>query len=191
MRHTFQAEQWLPYPVDLVFAFFSNPQNLPPLMPAWQKARVEEAMLASPPQGPPSRYRLRGAAAGVGSSITLSFRPVPFSPLRIPWEATITEFVWNEFFCDIQEPGRGPFAYWHHCHRVATLAKDGVSGTNVNDEVEYELPFGSFGEMAHGLVRRQIEKTFTFRQQRVAEILSQAMGGASAAASARPSPQPS
>ena len=42
MRHPFAAEQWLPYPVELVFAFFANPQNLPRLMPAWQKARIEE-----------------------------------------------------------------------------------------------------------------------------------------------------
>ncbi len=40
MRHTFQTEQWLPFPVELVFAFFAYPENLPRLMPAWQKARI-------------------------------------------------------------------------------------------------------------------------------------------------------
>ena len=71
MRHTFQAEQWLPYPVELVFAFFVNPQNLPPLMPGWQKARVEEAALVSPPAGGAAKYRLRGVAAGAGSNVLI------------------------------------------------------------------------------------------------------------------------
>ena len=37
MHHTFTSEQWLPYPVEPVFAFFANPENLPRLMPKWQK----------------------------------------------------------------------------------------------------------------------------------------------------------
>ncbi len=174
MRYTFQAEQWLPYPVEAVFAFFVNPQNLPPLLPAWQKARVEEAVLVSPPERV-SKYRLRGVAAGEGSRVTISLRPFPFSPLRIPWEAMITGFAWNEFFCDEQEQGRGPFAYWKHCHRVSEAGRDGVSGTLVTDEVEYEPPFGRAGERLHRLLRWQIEKTFSYRQRRVAEILGRVL----------------
>ena len=49
MRHFFQAEQWLPYPIETVFAFFANPENLPPLMPAWQKARIEKLSIVPPP----------------------------------------------------------------------------------------------------------------------------------------------
>ena len=59
MRHHFNAEQWLPYPVELVFAFFSNPENLPRQMPTWQKARIEEATFAPPPPHPPGPTRHR------------------------------------------------------------------------------------------------------------------------------------
>lgn len=171
MRHTFQTAQWVPRPVELVFAFFISPQNLPPLMPRWQKARIEEARLLSPPPGPPSPYRLRGAAAGPGSSITLSFRPFPLSPLRIPWESKITGFGWNEFFCDAQEPGRGPFAFWLHFHRFAVEAREGVIGTTITDEIEYEPPFGAAGELAHAFILRQIKTIFEHRQRRISEIL--------------------
>lgn len=171
MRYTFQTAQWVPRPVELVFAFFISPQNLPPLMPRWQKARIEEARLLSPPPGPPSAYRLRGAAAGQGSNITLSFRPFPLSPLRIPWESTITDFSWNEFFCDAQEQGRGPFAFWLHCHRFAAETRDGVAGATITDEIEYEPPFGAVGELAHALILRQIKTVFDFRQRRISEIL--------------------
>ena len=172
MRHTYQTQQWLPCPVDLLFEFLINPQNLPPLMPRWQCARVEEAALVAPPPGPPSRYKLRSVAAGVGSSITISFRPFPLSPLRVPWEATITDFVWNEFFCDQQEPKRGPFAFWRHCHRVAAAVKDGVDGTTTTDHVEYELPLGKLGELGRGLMARQIRGIFIHRQRRLADILA-------------------
>ncbi len=185
MRHTYQTEQWLPYPVELVFAFFANPENLPRIMPKWQKARIEEARFAPPPPRPLAvdpALRFRSIAAGAGSGMTISFRPFPYSPLRVPWEASITDFMWNEYFCDEQQTGRGPFAYWRHCHRVQSQAQGGVSGTIVRDELEYEPPFGALGELAHGMVRHQIESIFAYRRQRVPEILSVMAAGFKAAA---------
>lgn len=167
MRHSHHAEQWLPYPVPLVFAFFANPANLPHLMPAWQKAHLEEASIVPPPRTVDSP---RAIAAGPGTRLTLSFRPFPYSPLRVPWEAEITEFAWNDHFCDRQL--RGPFAYWNHCHRVQPGTHDEIPGTLITDQVEYELPFGILGELAHRIfIRGQIERTFAHRQARLAELL--------------------
>ena len=173
MRHTFEAVQWLPYPVELVFAFFANPENLPRLMPAWQKARIEEASFAAPPPRPTSQnptLRMPGIAAGQGTRMTISFRPIPFSPIRVPWDAEIDEFVWNDHFCDTQH--RGPFAFWHHCHFISAQTRDGQPGSLLRDQLEYELPFGMLGELAHRLaVRRQIGKIFNFRHQRTADLI--------------------
>ena len=176
MRHTFQAEQWLPYSPEDVFAFFANPENLPRLMPAWQKARIEEAAFAPPPPRPPSAVPRRGIAAGAGTRLTLSFRPFPLSPVRIPWEAEISEFAWNDHFCDTQL--RGPFMYWKHCHRITSASRPTGSdapstpGSLLNDHVEYELPLGPLGNLANILlVRRQLASTFRFRHRRTAELL--------------------
>ncbi|MHB1022358.1 MAG: SRPBCC family protein [Acidobacteriaceae bacterium] len=173
MRHTFCSEQWVPYPVELVFAFFANPENLPCLMPRWQKARIEEAQFTPPPPRPQpqdSALWLRSFAAGAGSRMTISFRPFPYSPMRLPWEARITDFVWNDHFCDTQP--RGPFAYWNHCHRVLSETRDGIPGTLVVDDLEYELPFGGLGEFAHKLfVRKQIGRMFAYRQTCLLQIL--------------------
>ena len=167
MRHTFQAEQWLPFPVEEVFAFFANPQNLPRLMPTWQKARIDEASLLPPPPRPASV--LPSVAAGAGSHVTISFRAFPLSPVRIPWEAEITEFTWNDHFCDFQL--RGPFAYWKHCHSVRPETRDDRPGTLLRDEVQYEMRFGILGRLAHALGGRwQIEKMFDIRHQRTAAI---------------------
>jgi ligand-binding SRPBCC domain-containing protein len=150
MRHTFQSEQWVPYPRERVFAFFADPANLPPLMPRWQHARVEKVP----------------DAAGVGSLITISFRPVPLLPVRLEWDALITEFRWNDFFCDEQR--RGPFKYFRHCHRI----REERNGTVVSDHVEYELPFGVLGDVAHSvMMKRQIRSLFRHRQKMLPILL--------------------
>jgi len=178
MRHTFEAEQWLPHRVETVFSFFANPENLPRLMPAWQKARIEEASFAPPPPRPVAAdpaLRIRSIAAGVGTRMTISFKPFPYSPMRVPWDAEITEFAWNDHFCDVQL--RGPFAYWRHSHRVRPETRTNdrgelVEGTLLRDAVEYEMHLGAPGEIAHRLfVRRQIGKVFGFRQKKTAFLL--------------------
>jgi ligand-binding SRPBCC domain-containing protein len=174
MRYIYHSEQWLPYPVDQVFAFFANPENLPRLMPPWQKARIEEAAFAPPPPRPVSSLSQRSITAGPGTRITFSFRPFPYSPIRIPWEAEIDEFVWNSHFADRQL--RGPFAYWHHRHTVASENRinDGVStpGTVLRDEIEYEPPLGLFGNIANSFfIARQLNNTFTYRKHRTSAIL--------------------
>ncbi len=175
MHHFFSSEQWLPYPVETVFAFFANPENLPRLMPRWQKARIEEASFAPPPPRPETGFPTKGIAAGAGTRMTISFRPFPLAPLRVPWEAEITEFAWNDHFCDIQH--RGPFAYWRHCHRLQAEAREGADGTLLRDEVEYEMRLGVLGKAAQRMFADwQFRKMFAYRQERTAELLGMMVG---------------
>ena len=144
-------------------------------MPHWQKARIEEASFVSPPRRPQLRNisrHIQSFAAGTGSRITISFRPFPYSPIRMSWQAYIQDFVWNEYFCD--EQLRGPFAYWLHCHRVTPEERSGVAGTHVIDDVTYEIKFGALGEIAHTiLIERQMKRMFEYRQKRLEELLAQ------------------
>jgi ligand-binding SRPBCC domain-containing protein len=170
MRHSHHSEQLVLHPIERVFALFADPYNLPSLMPAWQRPRIAAATIVPPPPGLLSSPATT-AAAGVGTHITLSFRPLLWAPLRLSWVAEITEFVWNDHFCDRQM--RGPFAYWSHCHRLRAVNRSGIAVTLVADQVDYELPLGALGELAHRLfVRRQIERAFAYRQTRLAELLA-------------------
>ena len=170
MPHVYTTGQWLPRPTPQVFAFFANPHNLPRLMPAWQKARIESLALVPPPGAPPGSSA--EIAAGAGTRVILSFRPLPLVPIRLTWDAEIADFVWNQRFCDIQLQ-RGPFAHWRHCHSVQPETRDGVVGTLLTDRVEYTLPFEPLSNIAHALaIRRQIRATFAFRQRRTAELLA-------------------
>ncbi len=166
MRHLFEADQWLPFSVPVVFAFFANPQNLPPLMPAWQKARVEELRLIAPPPPPPGSPGRLGT--GVGTTMILSFRLLPGLPPRLNWHAVIPEFQWNDHFCD--EQTAGPFAYWRHCHSVRAEKRDGVDGTVVQDRVEYEFPLGPFGDLLNAVAgKAQLRTLFSVRHQQAAK----------------------
>ncbi len=168
MRQHFRTEQSLPYPIAQVFAFFADPENLPRLMPAWQRARIESAALVPPPPPPTAFPGSDLIRAGSGSRMTLTIRPFPFSPIRLPWDALIEDFRWLEGFCDVQT--RGPFTYWRHCHTVTPTA----DGTLLTDSVEYELPLGPLGTFANWIfVRHQLAATFRFRQQRTLELLAQ------------------
>jgi len=178
MPEILTTSQWTPFPVELVFAFFANPGNLPHLMPKWQQTRVENSRLVAPPPrpvAPDPELRFQSPAAGAGSEMAVSFRPVPRLPWRVEWLARITDFEWNSHFCD--EQVKGPFASWKHRHGIVaeTRADESgapVNGTLVSDEVEYSLPLGPLGTAAHGLfVRRQMEATFVYRQARLEAIL--------------------
>lgn len=173
MSHRFETEQWVPYPVELVFAFFANPANLPHLMPPLLETRLEDARVVPPPPRPvapdPSR-QFKSVAAGVGSEILISFFPIPWVPRRVSWLARITEFEWNSHFCDAQM--RGPFTTFQHRHGIAAVVRNGQEGTLVSDQVEFELPYGWFGRIAAVMVRRSLTRSFAFRQKHLPEILA-------------------
>lgn len=96
MSQLLQFEQWLPYPIEHVFSFFSNPENLPRIMPASSAARLEDGKRV-PPENSLAGVSVE-KAAGAGSVLVTSFRILPQLPLRTGWIARITEFEWNDHF---------------------------------------------------------------------------------------------
>ena len=171
MRHTLELEQWVPYGLSQVFDFFADPQNLPPLMPRWQAARIDRATIVAPP-APGARRGGTGSPAGEGSRLLISFRPVPLSPVRMRWDARIAEFAWDDHFCD--EQVTGPFGYWRHCHRVRVETRDGVRGTTVTDAVTYAFPFGPLGDVAYLLGGAlQVRSLFRYRQRQLLKLLAE------------------
>jgi ligand-binding SRPBCC domain-containing protein len=172
MRHHLEMQQWVPYPVERVFAFFANPENLPPLMPSWQKARIDTSSIVAPPVSALHRGEF---AAGEGSRMTISFRALPLVPVRMRWDAKITAFAWDDHFCD--EQLSGPFAYWLHCHRVKPDTRDSVRGTLVTDVVTYAMKFGPLGEVANLFGGElQMRSLFRYRQQQLLTLLAKPEG---------------
>ena len=170
MASHLEFEQWVRFPIERVFAFFSNPENLPRVMPQASATKVTAINRIPPP--PLSAGIANDEAAGVGTTIVTTFRIFPALPFRASWIARITEFEWNHFFADVQD--KGPFKNWHHRHEFVEQARDGVPGTFVRDVIDYEVGFSFVGTMANSLlVRRQMEGTFVERQQRLPQLLAQ------------------
>lgn len=161
-------EQWVPFPVERVFAFFSNPENLPRIMPPSTRTQLIE--LKRIPPSTPAAGAASEMAAGVGSTIVTSFQVFPFLPIRARWVARILEFEWNHHFTDMQD--QGPFKNWHHRHEFLPETRDGVAGTLVRDVIDYEIGFGFLGQIANAMfVRRQMQGTFAERQKTLPQLL--------------------
>jgi ligand-binding SRPBCC domain-containing protein len=166
-----QFTDWIPSPLPHVFAFFSNPKNLPLLMPPETDTKIDGLQLVAPPPLPDQDPISTQHAAGIGSIITTSFRPLRFLPVRREWTAAITEFEWNHHFADVQQ--KGPFKRWHHRHEFLPDARDGFRGTLVRDEIEYEIGFGPLGALANSLfIERRMRYIFAHRQEILPKLLS-------------------
>jgi ligand-binding SRPBCC domain-containing protein len=172
VTHRVEFEQWVPVSLERVFLFFANPGNLPRIMPPQTGTELVRLKLVPPPgiAAESATITDRAPLAGVGSEIVTSFRVVPFLPFRAQWTALITEFEWNRHFADVQQ--RGPFKSFHHRHELREETRNQVRGTVVRDVIEYEVGFSLLGELAQKLfVSRQLQRTFTYRQQALEKLL--------------------
>ncbi len=161
-----QFEQWIKVELPRVFAFFSDPQNLPKLMPSHLDARVEEIRKV-PPEDPLAP----ADAAGAGTVITFTFRPVPFLSIRQNWVAEIVEYQYLSYFRDLQRIG--PMKRWDHHHEFEAAVRNGVEGTIIRDRVEFDLGYGAVGRIADKVfLKRSLESTFRTRQKRLEQFFA-------------------
>jgi ligand-binding SRPBCC domain-containing protein len=147
--HHFHSEQWVDRPLEEVFAFFSDANNLEAITPRQLNFRILT----------PGPIRLE-AGARIDYQLTLYGVPVKWATLIERWEPP-HEFV------DVQL--RGPYRVWRHTHRFLAEAK----GTRMIDDVAYELPLGPLGRMVEALwARREVARIFAHRTEVIARRFS-------------------
>ncbi|HEX2571483.1 MAG TPA: TIGR01777 family oxidoreductase [Polyangia bacterium] len=145
---TFIARSRIAAPAEEVFAWHGRPGALERLLPPWEKAEVLS----------------RKGDLRSGGRVELRMH---MGPLSVRWTAVHTGFEEGQFFRDEQEAG--PFARWVHTHRVIPL---GPEVCDLEDHVEYELPFGALGAAAGGgMVRRRLTRMFAHRHRTTARDL--------------------
>jgi len=141
------VEQLVRRPRGDVFAFFSEARNLEAITPAFLRFRI----LTPPP------IEMR---EGTLIDYRLSLFGVPFA-----WRTRIEVWQPDRRFVDVQL--EGPYRSWRHTHEFS----DAPGGTLVRDTVEYQLPLGPLGDLAHALfVRRALRRIFDHRRDRVAAL---------------------
>jgi ligand-binding SRPBCC domain-containing protein len=143
---TLHTEVWLPRPRDEVFAFFADAQNLDALTPPWVKFAMLTPGLIEMHAGTLIDYRLR----------------VHGIPIR--WRTEISEWQPPHHFVDRQL--RGPYTLWHHTHTF----EERNGGTLCVDRVRYRPRGGTLVQWL--FVRRDVERIFQYRQQRLKVLFS-------------------
>jgi len=155
----FETEHWIAAPIERVCRFFSDPHNLSVISPPSSGAELKSLHLV-----PPLLPFVEGTEllAGAGSRVVVSFRLLPFLPMRGSWTADIVDYQWLDHFRDVQV--KGPFKKFEHTHTFVVKQRNGTPGTVVRDHVEYDVGFGPAGALANVLlVRRMLKQMFAYR----------------------------
>jgi ligand-binding SRPBCC domain-containing protein len=140
----FHAELLLPLSIDEIFPFFAEARNLETLTPPWLKFEVLTPAPITLRTGALIDYRIR----------------VHGLPIR--WRTEIVEWNPPHRFVDVQLSG--PYRLWHHTH---TFEERGNS-TLCRDDVRYWPRGGAIIDRL--FVRRDVERIFAFRQQKLREL---------------------
>lgn len=149
MNHlqTLEREHWIPRPLEEIFTFFGNAENLERITPPWLNFQI---------------LSRRPIQMAVGARIVYQMR---WHGVPMRWTTEIVE--WKPPFGFVDSQLKGPYRLWHHSHSFTTQR----NGTLMKDLVRYELPFGWLGRIAHALtVRRNLAEIFDYRFRAIDEI---------------------
>lgn len=140
--------QLAPLPLDEAFAFYADVANLQTITPPWLRFRI-----------------LTPSPIVVGEGTLIDYR-LALHGVPIRWRTRIER--WEPARCFVDRQIQGPFALWEHTHTF----EEQPGGTLIRDRVEYRMPFGALGRLAHRLlIGRDLERIFDYRRTAVTELL--------------------
>ncbi len=147
-EYILKRELTIDLPRAEVFDFFANAGNLERITPQELNFHIITPQPIDIRKGALIDYRLK-------------LRGLP-----VTWRTEIS--VWEPPFRFVDQQLKGPYKQWIHTH---TFTEIDPGTTLIEDEVRYRLPMEPLGDIAHFMVRRELDYIFDFRQKAVAEIL--------------------
>ncbi len=146
--YTKHFKQKLPITLDEAWHFFSDTQNLQIITPEDLDFII-----------------ISGAERSMFAGQIIQYTITPLFGIKLKWVTEITHVCEKEFFVDEQR--FGPYTFWHHKH----FFRETEGGIEMEDIVDYKLPFGILGKLAHRyLVQSKIEKIFEYRQKKLISL---------------------
>ena len=147
-----ERKQLVKSDINVVWDYFSSPDNLNEMTPTNMGFRIIT-------QKPIPKMFLN-------QEIEYKVRPVLNIPLY--WKTKITEVKPKEHFVD--EQMKGPYSLWRHKHTF--IPKGGH--IEMHDRVDYALPFGILGSVAHSIyVNARLKEIFDYRATIVDKVFNQ------------------
>ena len=145
--YTIDRTQRVPRPRREVFPFFADAANLERLTPGFLSFRIVTPLPIAMRSGALIDYRIK------------------LFGLPMTWRTLIESYEPGERFVDVQL--KGPYRLWRHTHTF----RDVPGGTEIRDHVEYALPLGPLGRIAHALmVKRTLGRIFDHRERVMADM---------------------
>ena len=143
--------QNLPISMEQAWKFLSDPKNLKTITPNYMRFEIlggDEKMMYP------------------GQIIKYIVTPVMGIPTQ--WITEITHVKEGEYFVDEQR--FGPYALWHHKHFIRPIK----NGIEMEDIIDYKIPFGILGQMAHPIiVKPKLKEIFEYRKKKLLELFGE------------------
>ncbi len=147
-QHT--SRQELSTTMEEAWIFLSDPKNLKRITPDYMGFDI-----------------ISGAERKMFPGQIIQYRLTPILGIPFRWVTEITNVQEGEFFVDEQR--FGPYTFWHHKHFI----KKNKNGVIMEDIVDYKLPLGPLGWLAHALfVRTKVKQIFDYREKALNEIFN-------------------
>ena len=111
---------------------------------------------------------LSGAESKMFAGQIIQYIVTPILGIKIKWVTEITHVSQGYYFVDEQR--FGPYALWHHKHFIRPIK----GGVEMEDIIDYKLPFGCIGVLAHPLlVKPKLKEIFDYRQNKLIELFGE------------------
>lgn len=147
--YNIQSKINIPISLEEAWNFFSQPKNLSKITPKEMGFNITSKNLAE------EMY----------PGMIITYKVSPLFGLKLDWMTEITQVNKHKHFVDEQRVG--PYKIWHHQHHFKAIK----GGVEVTDIVDYVVPFGILGKIAHPIiVKPQLNKIFQFREERIVEL---------------------
>ena len=142
MIHKLYREQQLNCDIKTAWEFFSSANNLSKITPKEMNFIVLTEMTEDE----------------IFEGMIIDYYVSPVFGIKMKWKTEITQVDFQKSFTDFQK--KGPYKLWNHHHEFIINDK----GVLMKDSVDYELPLGFLGEIAHKLfVKKKLEHVFSYR----------------------------
>ncbi len=152
MKHRLYREQQLNCDIETAWKFFSSANNLSKITPKEMNFIV----------------LTKFENDEIYEGMIIDYFVSPLFGIKMKWQTEIIHVDDRKSFTDFQK--KGPYKLWHHFHEFI----ENENGVLMKDTIDYELPLGFLGEMAHSvMVKKKVEGIFDYRYQILENMFNQ------------------